>query len=260
MVVGSAGILGLTAGSASAQSLADDLFQAAGAPLFVDNLQSTAFDGGTDQGVIHTQSRLDFPLEGDSYIELNNGPGNAGGDGGTSPDGETADDVFTLSATVHVPSNAQSLRFAYRFATDESETTTSYFDYFTAEVDGTNVALLPDGSHVDVRTVDDVVGYPENSTWDYDSISPLLEAEVDVSGMEGSTVDLAFTIADVGDRIVDSAAIIDNIEFTGDCIERRWSGRGDEALARCQDERVGTRRSGRPRGGRRRRGRGDWSR
>lgn len=151
-----------------------------------------------------TDSQLDFPIEGDSYIELSSGPGDTGGPSGTSRDGAGAFEVYEFLMTIDVPLGVNDLSFAYRFCTNEWESEMYYRDFFTASVDGTNTARLPDRNFVTVPNVNDAVGYPESSQFGYDNVSPTVIASTEISRAQGDSIDLTFRIADVNDVWFDS--------------------------------------------------------
>lgn len=100
--------------------------------------------------------------------------------------------------------------FNYRVGTKES-LGSSYTDPFTLTLDGTNIALLPNGNPVTITNLSVASGYGvSNSTGQFGAVysgySIALTATATVT--PGQTYHLTFNVADGGDHVQDTAAFI----------------------------------------------------
>ncbi len=130
--------------------------------------------------------------------------------------GTNAEDNKTssLALTLNVPEGASSLRFSYRFLSNE------YPDYVDSEYNdlfdviaymGQSSTLL-----IEERVADAEMTEVEGST--YGGATSWKGVSVDVSDLAGSNtpLTLSFVVSDVGDTAVDTAALIDNLRFDSD--------------------------------------------
>lgn len=153
----------------------------------------------------------------------------------------TDNDAVTLRITVNVPRGANRLSFEYNFLSAESPdyVGTEYNDRFTARVtdaQGTRIAAEASvnssfffdasatragGTGFDLLVADDPFGldvfpgsYPPGIQLFPDAgITDFQRVNVPVAG--GGTIILEFDIRDLGDGVLDSTVVLDNISFSG---------------------------------------------
>ena len=132
---------------------------------------------------------------------------------GGSPDGYDACDVATFDVTLQLPPDATQLTFDWAFGTEEvADPENPFQDFFTATVEGTNIALLPDDSPATVNNAHPFSTCPPDPPdVVYNCVTPAFTASLDVSAYAGHPITLSFQVADASDSIVDSAAFIDNL-------------------------------------------------
>ena len=169
-----------------------------------DNQAAGVFSGGLAAG-------MGF----DTGIELSNGivgTDDNGLFGLNGPDtdlatvyvGKTQYDVSSL--TLEIIPTGTSLSFRFRFATDES--TNAVWDAFAIFIDGTNIALFPDGSVIDTDTLGNTENLEsETVETEFTSHSVIVTANTDVT--PGQTYILKFALSDTGDQIVNSGVFIE---------------------------------------------------
>jgi hypothetical protein len=205
---------------------------------FKGSLVGAEFRGVEEQILITTTPAAGFPVDGDSYIILSSGDaryvitgnstyyqedGDVGGlyvESGHPVTGADAYDVATLTLKLRIPYRASELSFRWRLTTDETPDDDTYQDYFYSYVlfpDGKKVvaATLPDGT---IPYVGPVAPYmrettSSDGTYLYYIMNHTYTATVDVSRYRGKEITLVFQIADVGDEIVDTAVLIDDVKF-----------------------------------------------
>ena len=231
-------------------STANQLAAAILAPNTAGFLVSSSLSGSDVQAEVFTTALLDFPVCGNSYAVLSTGiaanaPGapvdfesvNVGGPfiGGGSPEGYDAFDVVTLTLHLSLPSNARSLKFYFKFATEENPTylNSVFQDFFTATVKDqfgaviAQIARLPDGNIVTVdkaAVFSNAVGgtsmspeqpFPTPSNTVYNAVTyEFLVASCDVAAYAGSTISIVFQLGDASDSILDSAVFIDQLQVS----------------------------------------------
>lgn len=125
--------------------------------------------------------------------------------------GDTAKIAFDL--VVPKSQSTQMLKFDFVFLSEEypEYVHSSYNDFFTATVNGTNIAKDQNGNVVDVNNVFFNGSLSTAGTF-FDGRTSLLTASYTVpSGT--TTLHLEFSIGDVGDGIYDSAVILDHLRF-----------------------------------------------
>jgi len=131
---------------------------------------------------------------------------------GGSPDGYDAYDVATLDVTLQLPPDATQLTFDWAFGTEESAGSHPWQDFFTATVEGANIALLPDDSPATASNAHPFSTCPPDPPdVIYDCVTPAFVASLDVSAYAGGPITLSFQVADASDPVVDTAALIDNV-------------------------------------------------
>ncbi|MCF3592771.1 choice-of-anchor L domain-containing protein [Rhodobacteraceae bacterium LMO-12] len=141
-----------------------------------------------------------------------NSAGNQGTDMGDSGvDG----DSITLAFTVTAPENADSFSFSFSFLSEEypEYVGSSYNDFFSATVNGTEVALDLNANPISVNNDFFSDTLSPVGTF-YDGQTPPLVVATDVNG--GDTITVQFQVADAGDGIYDSAAFIGDFSFNQD--------------------------------------------
>jgi hypothetical protein len=209
-------------------------------------LESASMTGPADQFEIYLYFPLQgFPTDGYSYAVISNGyaSGIAGvatdfysyGTGGPSSPpyshrGLNSYDIATLSLTLHVPAEANTLSFDWKFATEENPTFIgSFVDWARATIttsDGeTNVLLLPDGKPVDVdnaipfsnavsgSSTDPLPPYPSPDDTVYNAVTGMYTSTFDITSFVGETITIDFQVGDENDAVLDSALFIDNLKM-----------------------------------------------
>lgn len=146
-----------------------------------------------------------------SSIRGSNSSGSQGTDLG---DSGVAGDTATVSFTLPVPvtNRPQKLKFDFMFLSEEyPEYVGSRFnDIFSATVNGAEVAIDQNGNPINVNSVL-FSGVEATGTY-FDGRSSLLTASYIVDS-GASSLNVVFTIGDVGDGVYDSAVMLDNVRF-----------------------------------------------
>jgi hypothetical protein len=174
-----------------------------------------------------------FPTDGGTFAILATGlaadaslPDDSGNHSTTLGDlnNNAGRDFVRLHLQLNVPADVNCVTFDFAYYSEEfPEYVGSQFnDAFTAQLnDPTNVvsgtvvtapgnfALDTLGNQISVNTVFGVTG-PTGTT--YDGVTPLLRASTGVT--PSATVDLYFSIQDLGDSVWDSAVFIDRFRWT----------------------------------------------
>lgn len=123
-------------------------------------------------------------------------------------------DTATISFTIDVPASpvTQKFKFDFMFLSDEypEYVGSSYNDFFTATVNGTNVALDEFGNQVSVNNVF-FTGASAGGTFFDGRTSQLTGSYTVAPGT--TTLNVVLSIGDVGDGIYDSAVLLDNFRF-----------------------------------------------
>ena len=141
---------------------------------------------------------------------------------GGAPQGENAYDVATLEMVLTVPTNESMLSFSWSFCTNEVQSNTENYDYFTAVIQnegfGQNIALLPNGNYVTSVSAAPYSNNPDESTpvpnnVQFDACTTVQTTQVDVSSLVGQNLVIDFTVADTQDDVVNSAVILSNVGF-----------------------------------------------
>jgi hypothetical protein len=192
-------------------------------------------DGGPAD-IVWTGALGGFPTAGGTFAVMSSGDANAaggnGGSGGTQGNSERgANDVSILRVDLNVPQGANCLAFDLKFFTDEALGAT-FNDAFIAELDASdwsvggtsgeeitaphNFALDPDGKLLSVSSQGIAQMSAEYSHGTgYGNGTQVLLATTPIT--PGSHT-VYFSIFDVGDSIVDSAAFVDALRTgTGTC-------------------------------------------
>lgn len=206
-----------------------------------------AFTGpfGPDQAGIGDTPLSGFPTAGNTFAVLTSGDATLADDpndaessgeglGNTDPARGNAIDPVTLRVDIDVPAGNSCLLMDFKFFSEEfPEFVNSGFnDGFVAELDATNWAVNPDpvtgaqtisapndfaagyGDQVSVDTVGPTLVSDANSAGTtYDAATQLITTKVAVT--PGAHA-IYLSVFDAGDAIYDSAAFIDNIQFTAE--------------------------------------------
>lgn len=244
--------------SVKTMATAEELAEATVSPLTRLCLTDVTFTGQPVQNTVFTTTLQGFPTLGTSYAVLSsgdasltpgvattfvsnnvNGPTLPAGDPLGSPDGLTSLDVATFSLTFRLPKDPGVLTFDWKFGTEENPTFVGQFaDYFRADLltpsGNTNIALLPDGNPVTVTNAAPFSNSPTGTSQNpgppfptpndvtYNAVtSPILSAYADLSCLDCDVVTLQIRVADVIDRLFNTAVFIDNIRISG--CEKRMS-------------------------------------
>lgn len=129
-------------------------------------------------------------------------------------DSGVAGDTATVSFTLPVPATnrPQKLKFDFIFLSEEFKefVGSDFNDVFSATVNGTQVAIDQNSNPINVNSVL-FSGAIATGTF-FDGSSSLLTATYNVESGT-SSLNVVFSIADVGDGIYDSAVMIDNVRF-----------------------------------------------
>lgn len=141
-----------------------------------------------------------MPFQGNFMGKITTG---AGAIGGASS---------ALEQSFKVPAGATTLRIRYNFVSDEYPewVGSSYNDVFNATL------FTPDGSteiafeEVNSAPFSPVSGIPGGGTWGQ---TGWREAHVNVSAWAGKTDTITLSVHDVGDTVVDTVVLFDNIQF-----------------------------------------------
>ena len=140
---------------------------------------------------------------------------NTGGSQGTDLGAHgVSGDTATITFTVDVPPSpvTQKFKFDFMFLSDEfpEYVGSSYNDFFTATVNGTNVALDEFGNEVSVNNVF-FTGASAGGTF-FDGRTSQLTGSYTVSPGT-TTLTVVLSVGDEGDGIYDSAVLLDNFRF-----------------------------------------------
>jgi GDSL-like Lipase/Acylhydrolase family len=185
-----------------------------------------------------TTSLASFPTAGDSYALLTTGDaslaaqpntssGSGANDAGSNVRGNTDFDVTVLKAQLNVPVGVNCLLgMDFRFLSEEYPefVGSAYNDAFIAEIDKStwttsgstitapdNFAFDPKGNPITINAAGTTsMSADEAAGTTYDGATPLLTAATPVSPGQHS---LFLSIFDQGDRILDSAVMLDNLRF-----------------------------------------------
>jgi hypothetical protein len=170
-------------------------------PLENGGFESGTFAGFIAQGnatVVPSLGAL-LPPEGNLMAQLSTGPS------GT---------IGRLTAPVEIPAAAQTFDFEFNFLTNEINQGASFNDFFLARL------VLPDGTSLELVRVsrnDLLSGNFPNLPGDggFQAQTGFLSASADISAFAGSMMimDFCFLVQDVGDTIVDSAVLLDDLRF-----------------------------------------------
>jgi hypothetical protein len=142
---------------------------------------------------------------------------------------EEGDDMVRLTLTLNRPSTAQCLAFDFVFYTEEfpeaSSPTYMFNDTFTAEVGGTDLEIIENEVFAPLNFAFDEEGQPisaitadlqPDTLTTYDGGTRLMRAMTPVSG---GTVEITFTIQDIGDSRYDSTVFLDNLHWLNEHCE-----------------------------------------
>lgn len=176
-----------------------------------------------------------FPRRGGTFAILSTGaaaaaddPDDSQGttttlDGLNSPAGT---DMVQLRVVLTPPAGSQCLSFDFAFFSEEfPEFVGSAFnDVFLAELGGSNFTMsgsniiAPRNFAVDpvgsLISVNNLFGVTSGTRSTYDGATSVLRAQAALPATASPTVELVFSILDVGDSILDSAAMLDNFRFS----------------------------------------------
>ncbi len=239
-----------------------DATQEALAMLTTDSqstLVEASFSGVESQVNTSTLHKQTYPTDENSYVVLSTGNSSQVFSGNAStfisnylygrnftdahprqPDLDTYD-VATLSITLNVPSNANTLTFDWQYGSEEIPTFigTSYMDYFTAKLTlpsgyTKEITNMPNGEVPTVDTIVDFVNMPGGSSSSPEPPYPIpndvalnalttagtnqtdftpFVSVVDVSPYQGQQITIVFEIGDAGDDMYDSAVFMDSLGF-----------------------------------------------
>jgi hypothetical protein len=177
-----------------------------------------------------------FPRQKETFVVLSTGlaadaetPDDSGGNS-TSLDGldnSQGNDLVQLRLVLQPPPGATCLAFDFAFYSEEFPefVGSSFNDVFLAELGGSSFVITPDNtvtaplnfafdSQGQLVSVNTAFGVTPSTESTFDGGTPLLRA-VAALGPNAfpNTVELVFTITDLGDSIFDSAVMLDNFEF-----------------------------------------------
>lgn len=161
-----------------------------------------------------------FPSDDNDFLALSSGDvtnitdANTSGEQGTDlPPPGVEGDTSTLSLDVPISGDAQAISFEFTFLSEEFPefVGSSFNDFFSATVNGTEVALDISGNPITVNNNFFDSNLTPTGTF-FDGQTPTLRATAPIDPSQPS-VDLEFSIGDVGDGIFDSAAFVNNLEF-----------------------------------------------
>lgn len=175
-----------------------------------------------------------FPVQGPAHLVLSNGPAEAvpGQPGGfTSIDlqnaaaGADGNDLSQVLVHTRPPAGATCVAFDFAFVSEEfpEYVGTEYNDIFTAELNESSFGVQDDqvvaphnfaydtkGNPVSVNTVFGMSPVPGTTM---DGATPALTASSPVRRKPDGTMDLILSVQDIGDSILDSAVVVDNLRF-----------------------------------------------
>lgn len=179
---------------------------------------NTFGNGFFNNGIILSSGNVNSAVgpNSSSYTTTNFG---GGGNSQLNALGFSTYDAATLS--FDFTSNGGDLYFNYFFASEEyNEYVGSKFnDAFAFFLDGENIALLPDGDPVAINTVNNGSNpslYNDNSNGsidtEFDGFTDVLTASAE--NLAPGTHNITITVADVSDRILDSAVFLQMGSFS----------------------------------------------
>jgi len=200
------------------------------------DLISATLNGSDPDGVgIGTTPLGGFPTQGSTFAILSTGQAasaelpNDEGDLGVMLQGlnnSQGNDLVQLALRVHVPENKNCLHVDFKFLSEEFPefVGSSYNDTFTAELGGTNIIISGnsvsaplnfafDTQH-EIISVNTVFGVTDNTGTTYDGATPLLRTQTPVTPT--ATVDVVFSVQDLGDSFWDSAVFLDRFFWTNE--------------------------------------------
>lgn len=155
---------------------------------------------------LNDQGNLSFKLDG-----LNNSQGN---------------DLVQLALQLRIPPNMNCASFDFSFFSEEFPefVGSGYNDTFTAELGGTNLTISgtqviaplnfafdTEGNTISINTVFNVTSGTGTT---YDGMTSLLRAQTTVT--PGATIDIVFSVQDLGDSVWDSAVFLDKFFWSND--------------------------------------------
>ncbi len=232
-----------TSGSTTASLLADAILSQKTKQCLVSS-QLIGFqnnNGTYPQAEVFTTLLQGFPTNGTSFGLLSSGlasqaPGVATTFVSTDIGGPSADgfyDIIRFILTFKLPINPGNLTVDWKFGTEENPTYTytipDKFEINVTTSGGTiNIAKLPNSTSVNVPNAapfsNPVTGssetplppYPSPNDVTYNAVTSNIEtASVNLDPYAGETITVEFFVADAVDRILDSAAFIDNLRIEG---------------------------------------------
>jgi len=219
------------AGSPTAQ----DLAIAMGVPA--EDIVSADLMGSDPRGVAVVDTALGtagFPTEGATFAILATGIAenasqpNAESNLSATLDGlnnSQGNDLVRLRLQLKVPDNITCAGFDFAYYSDEfpEYVGQNYNDTFTAQLNESDLLISADNTvsapgnfafdtEGNIISVNAAFGMTADTGTTYDGGTPLLRAETPV--MPGSTIDLYFSIQDLGDSAYDSAVFLDNFVWS----------------------------------------------
>jgi hypothetical protein len=177
-----------------------------------------------------------FPTEGSTFAILstglaasaplpNNSPSLSATLGGLNND--QGNDLVRLHLQLKVPSEINCASFDFAFYSEEfpEYVGSSFNDTFTAQLNnsslttGQNYTVVAPGnfafdSQNNIISVNTVFGYSLETGTTYDGVTPLLRAHTAV--VPGATIDVYFSVQDLGDSAYDSAVFLDKFFWSKD--------------------------------------------
>ncbi len=198
---------------------------------------SASLNGSDERGVGIGTTPLGnyFPTEGNTFAILSTGLAESADDPNDSGslsfklDGlnnSQGNDLVQLALRLRVPQNMNCASFDFAYFSEEfPEWVGSQFnDTFTAELGGTNLiisgtqviaplnfAFDTEGNIISINTVFDVTS---DTATTYNGMTSLLRAQTPVT--PGATIDIVFSVQDLGDSIYDSAVFLDKFFWSND--------------------------------------------
>jgi len=219
------------ANSATAQ----DLALAMGVPA--DDIVSASLMGSDPRGVAVGNTDLGtagFPTEGATFAILSTGvAGNASqpnNDAGLSAtleglNNSTGNDLVRFHLELKVPDAINCVAFDFVYYSEEfpEYVGQNFNDTFTAQLNESDLLISTDSTvsapgnfafdtEGNIISVNAAFGMQADTGTTYDGGTPLLRAETPV--VPGSTIDLYFSIQDLGDSVYDSAVFLDNFAWS----------------------------------------------
>jgi len=180
------------------------------------------FPSGRDEDFLLFSSGIASQM--DTLANTSGSQGTDLGDGGAT--GDTATISFSLS--VPASSQQQKFKFDFIFLSDEypEYVGSQYNDFFTATVNGTNIALDQVGNVVSVNNVLFDGSLATTGTF-FDGRTSMLTATYTIpDGVD--TLNVVFSVGDVGDGIYDSGVIVDNVRIeVGQIVWLNFEGQAD---------------------------------